>query len=164
MDDTTLLITYISSFLGAFGALFFIVSYVVFTDLRTKSRRLLLYLSIVDLGQAIRFLTVKIDGYNQYFCTAQSLFGIWVASASFFWTACIAVYVYLVVKNPNRLFPDWGLKLFHILSWGYPTAAVLAILLMDVEATVGSDVPWCFLNPRSRLTWCVSANALFFSC
>ena len=82
MDDTTLLVSYFSGFLGASGALVFIISYALFNDLRTTSRRLLLYLSFVDLGQAIRFLTVKMDAWNSYTCTFQSVFGIWVSATS----------------------------------------------------------------------------------
>eukprot|EP00667_Euglena_gracilis_P012163 EG_transcript_12476 len=160
MDEATLVVAYASSVLGAVGALFFIVSYVGFEDLRTKSRQLLLFLSLADLGQAIRFLTLRLDWTSEATCTFQSLFGIWVATASFFWTACIAVYVYLVVKNPNRLFPAWGYRLFHIICWGYPTIFVLVVLIVDPTITRGSDVPWCFLDPRSNVAWRVMGYAL----
>jgi hypothetical protein len=159
MDDVTLAVAYASGALGAAGALFFIVSYAAFPDLRTRSRQLLLFLSLADLGQALRFLTVPFDWWSPRACTFQSLFGIWVATASFLWTACIAVYVYLVVRTPNRLFPNWGYRLFHAVCWGYPTAFAAAVLTLDPDITVGSDVPWCFLDPRSPPAWRVAGYA-----
>lgn len=160
MDEVTLAVAYGSGFLGGAGALFFIISYIAFPDLRTKSRQLLLFLSLADFGQALRFLTLRFDWSSPSACTCQSLFGIWVATASFFWTACISVYVYIVVKNPNKLFPTWGYRLFHAVSWGYPTVFCLTVLAVNPTVTVGSDVPWCFLDPRSHVAWRVIGYAM----
>eukprot|EP00995_Heteronema_vittatum_P004264 NODE_165_length_1754_cov_136.505572_g113_i0.p1 GENE.NODE_165_length_1754_cov_136.505572_g113_i0~~NODE_165_length_1754_cov_136.505572_g113_i0.p1 ORF type:complete len:355 (-),score=99.79 NODE_165_length_1754_cov_136.505572_g113_i0:689-1660(-) len=144
---------YLGGGLGALGSLFFIISYLVFRDLRTKSRQLLLFLSLADLGQAVRFLSIGYDHTSEVTCSVQSVLGLWVATASFLWTACISVYVYLVVKNPNRVFPELGICGFHLLAWGYPTAFAAAVVLRDLPITRSSDVPWCFLGPETPVVW-----------
>lgn len=153
LDSTTHLVAFFSAGLGACGALFFILSYFIYTDLRTKSRQLLLFLSFADLCQAFRFLFISLDNISPKFCLFQSVFGILAAESSFFWTACISIYVYLVIKAPSRLFPNWGVQLFHLISWGYPICFSMLMLVLNINYTNESDVPWCFLRPHTPTDW-----------
>eukprot|EP01012_Entosiphon_sulcatum_P044321 TRINITY_DN58948_c0_g1_i1.p1 TRINITY_DN58948_c0_g1~~TRINITY_DN58948_c0_g1_i1.p1 ORF type:complete len:310 (-),score=25.44 TRINITY_DN58948_c0_g1_i1:181-1110(-) len=141
---------YLGGILGAFGALFFVYSFIVFSELRTASRKLLLFLSLCDLGQALRFATIALDQQGGYWCIFQSLWGIWIAAASFFWTACISVYVFVTISRAPEPSPRWLPVIFHVVSWGYPTIYIACLIIFNLDAvartTKDSDQPWCFVK------------------
>ena len=101
MPDETSALTTISSVLGglsAFGSLLVVLSYILFVECRSLSRQLVSILALCDLGQGLFFIISPFVGNGN--CAAQALFGIWIASSSFLWTASIAYFV-----HSSSLFP-----------------------------------------------------------
>eukprot|EP01001_Neometanema_parovale_P006576 NODE_2929_length_1312_cov_317.780488_g2780_i0.p1 GENE.NODE_2929_length_1312_cov_317.780488_g2780_i0~~NODE_2929_length_1312_cov_317.780488_g2780_i0.p1 ORF type:complete len:346 (+),score=33.73 NODE_2929_length_1312_cov_317.780488_g2780_i0:84-1121(+) len=144
-----------SGTLGALGALSIIIVYFLLSSCRTHSRRLLLYLSIADLGQSLFFC-----GYlgklirDPTICTIHAAFGVFVAPSSFLWTTCLSFHVFMSVRNPGRQAGTKEWILYHLVSWGYPAANV-AIML--------SFPTYTFTEPNPTRGWfsCVNQEFLF---
>lgn len=156
-------VAYSSGLLGTVGAIAVILTYILFEDMRTTSRALMLFLSLCDLGMGMRFLSIDLDYRSVEWCTFQSVWGLWVTTASFLWTASISIYVYSVLRTPNVQFPRWALWLFHIVSWGYPTCFAF-INVDEADRSVASPLdqtrmlPWCYMSTQ----WSAELRALVF--
>lgn len=83
----------------------------------------------------------------------QAITGIYFPVASFLWTDCIAVYVYLVVTrmscravylwNPHRIFAR-----FHVLAWGFPMVICAVIISTNHAGYMkqGASGEWCWIT------------------
>ena len=78
---------------------------------------------------------------NPKVCLAHHMLGVFSAAGSFWWTACIAMYVFFTlyyapyqtaaeVGKSNR---DRYSGLFHLLSWGYPTALLIPYAIYELH-------------------------------
>lgn len=54
-------------------------------------------------------------------CRAGGFLTIFASTASFFWTSCLAIYLYLTIMNRNHLISQKKkMLIFHGISWGLP--------------------------------------------
>eukprot|EP01010_Urceolus_cornutus_P000624 NODE_1141_length_1083_cov_350.205029_g872_i0.p1 GENE.NODE_1141_length_1083_cov_350.205029_g872_i0~~NODE_1141_length_1083_cov_350.205029_g872_i0.p1 ORF type:complete len:338 (+),score=37.24 NODE_1141_length_1083_cov_350.205029_g872_i0:60-1016(+) len=128
-----------SGVLGGLGSLLLIATHLFYPSLRTPSRRLLLYLSVCDLGQGL-FFSAYLGPWmrDANVCYTHHLFGIFVASASFWWTLCIAMYVCLIIyKNEfTTRMTNTVFTVFHLVSWGLPALSLLPYVLHPLPQVV----------------------------
>eukprot|EP01088_Endostelium_zonatum_P012696 TRINITY_DN26964_c0_g1_i2.p1 TRINITY_DN26964_c0_g1~~TRINITY_DN26964_c0_g1_i2.p1 ORF type:complete len:248 (-),score=29.76 TRINITY_DN26964_c0_g1_i2:115-858(-) len=97
--------TLFSGTLSVLGSGFIITTFILYADLRTPARRFLVALSISDIFVAFfnAFGSLyDISDYKKELCTTQSAITTYFSIASFFWTAGLAVYLYLALS--------WDLK------------------------------------------------------
>lgn len=131
LDYAYVSLTITVSSLSIFGTLLIIGTYVGYPDLRTTSRKLLLYLSIADLITAstnifgmIWFLKeeiLKLNGTDvNLFCRMPAVIGIFSVNASFWWTVFLAIYLYICIAWNRHSLADKLVFVFHIVAWILP--------------------------------------------
>lgn len=115
--------------LRAAGSLLVVLSYVLFSECRTLSRKLVTILSICDLGQGL-FFAIPVNESGSL-CDMMGLWGIFVAVASFGWTCAIALFVNQTLKYPEV---DFGylVKWFHVVCFGYPLLFCIVLGAADL--------------------------------
>lgn len=151
-------LTTITSILSFFGTLFIIVSYFVWKDIRSKSRRILVYISIADFCTAVATVAATASFWltgseTKQVCFIQSIIGTLSVLCSFFWTAFMAVYLYLnVCKKTSRL-ANRLLYFFHMCGWGVPVVIVSIGASTNKLGNNGDQVTsgWCWVN--KNLPW-----------
>jgi G protein-coupled receptor 157 len=88
--------------LSILGTLIIILTYFVWPDIRSTSRQLLVFLSIADMVTATGNSLGAITHPQGIGCTIQSAFTTTSSLWSFFWTACIALYIFLSVRTSDH--------------------------------------------------------------
>ena len=161
VHDVGLLACIISCILSFAGSLMIIVAYCLIPKLRKPARRLILWLSVADLGTTTVFmlnLTACSDCQNcsqttQLFFTISGIF--WPV-ASCLWTDCIGLYIYGAstgkswINLTKRLFIT-----FHLISWSIPLILgqmVFGLYFSDsysVEFTSHYTGGWCWVDSLS---------------
>lgn len=119
----------------------------------TTANRMLLFLTLTDLLQAIQFATAWVN-FRGTMCSVQLVYGVVTATASFFWTVAIAAYVYWVTRGANSVRSARRVELIaHCCAWGIPLG-MLAIQLAFARRTITEPEthPWCFIAP-GFLAW-----------
>mmetsp|Transcript_6729 Transcript_6729/g.19606 ORF Transcript_6729/g.19606 Transcript_6729/m.19606 type:complete len:436 (-) Transcript_6729:282-1589(-) len=145
---------YTSATLSVCGASSLLIDRVRHPEPWTRpARRLLFWLTLTDLFTAIAYMlpSPPSEG-NSAMCQSQAIIGMFFPIASFCWTDCIALYVYLVMfhlnsrsrllTNPKRMF-FW----FHVVSWGVAAVCTLTVALTG-HAGRGDlvDASWCWIH------------------
>lgn len=88
----------VSSALSVLGSLYITVAYVAFPELRSANRQLLAVLGVLDLAMALAYLA-PVDAAHSPWCRVQAVSIALTASASIFWTTCIAYNVYCAIHG-----------------------------------------------------------------
>ena len=151
-------LTTITSILSFFGTLFIIVSYFLWKDIRSKSRRILVYISIADFCTAVATVAATASFWltgseTKQVCFIQSIIGTLSVLCSFFWTAFMAVYLYLNVCKKTSRFANRLLYFFHMCGWGVPVVIVSIGASTNKLGNNGDQVTsgWCWVN--KNLPW-----------
>ena len=110
--------------LSAFGSLAIILSYICWKDIRTTSRKILLFLSLSDFLIAISNLlglqtSIKknlSDPFNDL-CVTQSFITNSVSIMSFLWTLTLALYLYTAIILNKQELGKRLLPYCHVINW-----------------------------------------------
>jgi len=144
-------ITHVSSTLSILGALFIIISFLMFKSFRkTHSYTVLIFwLSICDLGSGIAYDVVPIDRSDVY-CTIQGSVIQFFQIGSFMWTGCIAVSLLQLVVSKQNDITKW-FKWFHLVVWSCAAIDVAIGLIFgvfgDANPETNSDKSsWCWIK------------------
>ena len=123
--------TIVAGVLGAGGSLFFIITYIAFPEERTQARRLIWYLSICDLVQAVfcALHTLLSNTNTHWGCLTVGAAMHFAMASSATWTTCIAIFVYLTVSNPGGPVSNRVITTLGMLSWGLPLLTVACTML-----------------------------------
>ena len=113
-------------FLSMIGSSIIILTYVCYVDTRKPSRRLLVFLSLMDFGTALAnsvgmFLNFQTSSIG---CQIQAAAAIFSSLSSYLWTAAIAVYIYLTIVKDKQSLAVKLINVFHVLAWGIPFVIV----------------------------------------
>jgi hypothetical protein len=141
--------TVISS-LSAFGSVAIIVTYFLWRDLQTTTRRILVYISIGDFFATYPSLVIfwtkdyVEDGFP---CKFQSFVTSTAIMWSFFWTTSLAIYLYIALVKKRHDISEKLMLSFHVVNWCLPTFLVAAAWYKSQlgytknRATAG----WCWI-------------------
>lgn len=148
--STNRILSTISGSLSILGSSFIIVTYFLWKDLRSTSRRILGYISFADFCLAASALEGLWNSDNRP-CKAQSFVTTTASLWSFFWTTFLAVFLYMIVVKKKRREAEIIFKVFHVFGWGIPLVIVGIALGED---KLGNDLDkvtpgWCWINSRS---------------
>ena len=151
------------------GTLVTFASFWMWPDLRTNSRRMIVFMSVGDFSVA----AVNIVGLwgikpgPGVGCQIQAAFGVVAVLPSFFWTIYLSLYFYLIICR--RISMEWEkrvLRLFHVTAWGIPpTIAVIAFALKGVGYSGNvSSSGWCWISNNQAwwkmvLWMCITGKA-----
>ena len=137
--------------LSMVGTLIIFATFWMWPDLRTNSRRMIVFISVGD------FLVAGTDTVGQWGvkqgqgqgCRIQAAIGIIGILPSFFWTVYLSLYFYLTICRRISLESEKRfMTFFHVTAWGIPlTIAVIAYAVKGVgySGDVGSS-GWCWIS------------------
>ena len=146
--------------LSFLGSLMIISAYWLFPELRKPARRLLLWLSVADLGTAVVYIgnlsaCPDCDGCSEISQMLFTIFGMFFPVASFLWTDCIGVYVYAASTGKSWINPSQRLfAVFHLISWCTPLLLGLIIVgvyfqnscSIHIQFTAHYTGGWCWVD------------------
>ena len=164
-------VTGITCILSMLGAVLIILSYILIKELRTKSREILVNLSLMDFMVAAANFTGVVANFDKYLvdethkiyseqeynitqdiCLAQASFGMYGTHSSILWTIAIAVYVYWVVMG-RELVARKATYAFYVICYGLPLITTLWFALtgkLGYSRFGGSG--WCSVIVKDRQT------------
>lgn len=135
------------------GTLIIIATFVIWSDLRTNSRTIILCISIGDLFVAISNI---IGLYKENLCEIQATLNIAAVLSSFFWTVYLSLFFYVTICK--KISTQWETRLmcfFQVTGWGIPL--VLAAAAFGFKAAGNSDdlvsSGWCWIKIYKQHWW-----------
>ncbi len=145
----------ISCLISIAGSFLTIITFIVWPDIRTGARKILVYLSLSDLLASTANLYGTIRDFNSDTtdCIIQSVISTFGDISSFFWTMSLAVYMYVTIVKVDKTRADRLLCPFHAISWGIPIIIIIGAVLsggLGYDASYIS-VGWCWVNLDGKL-------------
>ncbi|XP_006785843.1 G-protein coupled receptor 157 [Neolamprologus brichardi] len=121
--------------LSFLGSSLIILTYIIWSDLRTTPRKLLVYLSVSDWLSAVSYAfgVWSVFRTNSAECVAQGAISTFANTSSFFWTVAIAVYLYVFIVRTNQRVADSLVLVFHLVRYAF-TGVVFEIIVVKNEA------------------------------
>lgn len=143
----------ISCTFSFFGSLLIIVTYIIWPDLRTTPRKLLVFLSVADLLSVVSYAygVWSVFETDSVDCIVQGAFSTFANTSSFFWTVAIAIYLYILIVKSSQRLADSLVLFFHITSWGVPLGITVAALCLHKIGYDASEVSvgWCWVSVQA---------------
>ncbi|XP_071944385.1 G-protein coupled receptor 157-like [Antedon mediterranea] len=152
-------LTVTSCILSAIGSILIILTFIIWRDLRTKTRELLVYLSVTTFFVSVSYAYGIIEDFhsNPMGCTVQSAITTFSETSSFFWTVAIAMYLYALVAQSSQVVMNRLVWLFHFVCWGVPLITVIVAVSFGALGYDDSytSVGWCWvdLDVKHRIMW-----------
>uniref|UniRef100_A0A5F9CI90 G protein-coupled receptor 157 n=1 Tax=Oryctolagus cuniculus TaxID=9986 RepID=A0A5F9CI90_RABIT len=158
----------LSCALSALGSGLLVATHALWPDLRSRARRLLLFLSLADLLSAASYFYGVLQDFAgpSWDCVLQGALSTFANTSSFFWTVAVALYLYLsIVHGAHAPQPDRLLWAFHVVSWGVPLAITVAAVTLKKIGYDASDVSvgWCWidLEAEDHVLWMLLTGKLW---
>lgn len=150
----------ITCLLSLLGSLLIILSYILFKDLRTSARLILVHLSITDFGVAFSNLFGEFFGFDHHFdwtamklsprvqsvCQAQAFAAHFFTISSVLWTMALAAFMYIVVTKLRNEVPNdnWFVRFFYLFCYGMPLLVCIWMVLTNRLGFSPFDTAgWC---------------------
>ena len=145
--------------LSIVGTMIIIATFAMWPDLRTNSRRMIVFISIGDFlvasGNIIGEWYTGKNPEQSTACRLQAAIGIIAILPSFFWTVYLSLYFYLTIrKKISNESERRCMRLFHATAWGIPLMiAIVAYAFKGVgySGDLGSS-GWCWIS-RKQPWW-----------
>lgn len=98
------------------GSSLIILTYILWSDLRTTPRRLLVFLSASDWLSAVSYAfgVWRVFRTDSPDCVVQGAVSTFANTSSFFWTVAIAVYLYVFIVRSSQRLADSLVLFFHL--------------------------------------------------
>ncbi|XP_003274371.2 G-protein coupled receptor 157 isoform X1 [Nomascus leucogenys] len=158
----------LSCALSALGSGLLVATHALWPDLRSRARRLLLFLSLADLLSAASYFYGVLQDFAgpSWDCVLQGALSTFANTSSFFWTVAIALYLYLsIVRAARGPRTDRLLWAFHVVSWGVPLVITVAAVALKKIGFDASDVSvgWCWidLEAKDHVLWMLLTGKLW---
>uniref|UniRef100_A0A8D0XXY1 G protein-coupled receptor 157 n=1 Tax=Sus scrofa TaxID=9823 RepID=A0A8D0XXY1_PIG len=99
------IVVLLSCVLSALGSGLLVATHALWPDLRSRARRLLLFLSLADLLSATSYFYGVLRDFEgpSWDCVLQGALSTFANTSSFFWTVAIALYLYLSIVRTVRI-------------------------------------------------------------
>ncbi|XP_044065865.1 G-protein coupled receptor 157 isoform X2 [Siniperca chuatsi] len=145
--------------LSFLGSSLIVLTYIIWSDLRTTPRRLLVYLSVSDLLSAVSYAfgVWRVFHTDSLDCVIQGAISTFANTSSFFWTVSIAVYLYVFIVRSSQRVAESLVLFFHLVSWGVPLVITVAAVSLNKIGYDASEVSvgWCWvrIHAPDRVLW-----------
>ena len=151
----------ITCWLSLFGSLLIILSYLLFKDLRTRARLILVHLSIADFGVAFCNLFGEAYRFERHFnktvmelsplsvkrlCLAQAFVAHFSTISSVLWTMALAAFMYIVVTKLKNVVSDdkWFMRFSYLFCYGMSLLVCIWMVFTDKLGYSPLDTGgWC---------------------
>ncbi|XP_056897113.1 G-protein coupled receptor 157 isoform X3 [Takifugu flavidus] len=149
------------------GSSLIILTFIVWSDLRTTPRTLLVYLSVTDWLSAVSYAfgVWRVFRTDSLDCTIQGAISTFANSSSFFWTVAIAVYLYIFIVRSSQRVADSLVLFFHLVSWGVPLVLTVTAVSLGKIGYDASEVSvgWCWvrIHASDRVLWMLLTGKLW---
>lgn len=125
VEDVLEYITNVLLVLSMFGCVCTILTFLIFSDLRTYPIKLIIYLCFSILFAQV-FFYVTFYVYDTIFCIPCAMILHYFFIADFIWTFCVAFNFYQMIVRRNRDAESME-KIYHIVAWIIPMFIVATI-------------------------------------
>lgn len=155
----TAYVTMVSSCLSMIGSALIIITFIIWKDIRTVARAIVVFLAIADFFTAAGYLFGSLVSYvneqgrynhDQYriLCEVQSFVTTAFPISSFLWTSHLATYLYVAIVNSDPICAKKLVVIFHVTGWGIPLVICLPALLTGHLGSSNHEtsVNWCFIS------------------
>lgn len=154
----------ITCFLSMLGALLVVLSYLCIKSIRSQGRLILLNLALMDFGVGLFNLVGAAANFDEYYynlssksleplepskavdvsCLVQAVLAHYCTASSILWTACLAVYMYILVFQNYRKNVKLYLPLSCLVCYGIPLGLTLWLLLTErLGHSPYNEAAWC---------------------
>lgn len=158
--DVNQVLSTIAGSLSICGTILIFVTFILWREMRTTSRKILVFISIGDLLTAM----VNISGVwmsstgdlnnNNPLCKVQSFINIAAILSSFFWTVYLSVFLYLSLCGLRSESEKKVMFVFHVTAWGIPLiVAISAACVGDVLGRTTISDGWCWVSYDLSSHW-----------
>lgn len=144
----TLYLISIFGFLSIVGTLFIFITFYLWKDIRSNSRKILMYISIADLLVVICHIAGVWYIPDLNACIVQAFVNIFAMMSSTFWTAAMAIYLYVTACRRQFQLSLKMMAWFHIICWFVPlTMASFALTFGELGRSgfLGA-AGWCWVQ------------------
>lgn len=125
VENALEIITNVLLILSMFGCVCTILTFLVFSDLRTYPIKLIIYLCFsIFFAQIFFYLTFYV--YDSIFCIPCAMILHYFFIADFIWTFCVAFNFYQMIVRRNRDAESLE-KIYHMAAWLIPMLIVATI-------------------------------------
>jgi len=145
----------VSCTLSMIGSSLIILSYVLWKDVQSPLRKLLLFLSISDFVTACGNVFGSLFSEHPLFCIAQSFITTYSSMVSFMWTMAIAIYLYMIICRLHSLALKF-IFLFHLVCWGVPLMLVCVAMgfnALGFDDVIANHTGWCWVAANNMIPW-----------
>ncbi|XP_065177678.1 G-protein coupled receptor 157-like [Sycon ciliatum] len=166
----SMVLTALTASLSLFGSAAIIITFILWREIRTTSRYILVFISIADFltsgGNLFGAIVPDhiINGYDV--CAVQSLVTTSSCLSFIMWTIILALYLYLSIVR-GKVQPSYEMKyVWVVFGWVIPLTVTIFAYLLNVlgDDKSAASAGWCWLNeepefPReikcsqARLMW-----------
>jgi G protein-coupled receptor 157 len=162
----TLPATLVSSSLSIIGSILIIISFILWSEVRqSNARKLIFFLAISDFFTGVGFLAAVIRHYvylnvhsssvlHKYpegyvtFCKGQAAITVYFQCVSFFITASIAIYFFVILVCSLARIAKYLTIVSLVVSWTIPL--IISVVIISINRFgIGdsrSSVGWCFID------------------
>ncbi|KAK7492955.1 hypothetical protein BaRGS_00015902 [Batillaria attramentaria] len=170
LDAAFVIITNLTCIASMAGCLVVTGLYLMYPDVRTTSRKLLLHLSAANFIQCISGLlqaatyykTLLFPDERKFICESAASTTVIGHTASALWTCAVTVYLFLAVSARAITLANRLVVLFYAFCWGMPLVVATAAGVSDVYGYDITDILYyqhpamCWISDRvaNSLDWC----------
>jgi G protein-coupled receptor 157 len=153
VNTPNIILSTIAAALSLFGTAFIVITFFIWKEIQSTSRRILVYISIADFFVAVGGIVGVLFSKYKIVCLVQSIAGTFSVLCSFFWTVFLAVYLFVGCTRKNILMAERLMCLFHIIGWGVPFTIVCIAATTSKLGDNGDVVSsgWCWVS--ATLSW-----------
>ena len=142
-------LTTVSASLSLLGTSLIIITFIAWKDLRSSSRKILVFISIGDFliaGGNLFGVWLPENDRTTAACKAQSFVTTCASLWSFFWTTFLSIFMYTAVARKQAEKADKMLRYFHIFAWVIPlTVTGIAFKKLGNDYDFYS-AGWCWIS------------------
>lgn len=149
---TNLALAGMTAILSMLGTTIIVLTYLLWKEIQSPSRRILVYISVADFFLAFGNL-VGVLTRSRTVCLVQSIVVTFSSLSSFVWTVFMAVYLYYSCSERKFISRGFLFCIFHVIGWGLP---FIITCIASYEAKLGYNADivtsgWCWVSVR--LSW-----------
>lgn len=151
--------------LSALGSILIISSWMFFKSIRSRSRHILVCLSVADLGVAISNATGLLGSHHPDICEWQAGAASFFGASCLLWTIALAFYLFAAVVLQWQVIKQVKIMIaFYVICWGIPVIVTSLLIGLSLLGGDPSEMTswqgwWCLL--KSNISHVDSAVFIF---
>ncbi|OWF38179.1 G-protein coupled receptor 157-like [Mizuhopecten yessoensis] len=170
LNNTYIAVGLLTSCMSLCGCALILGTYIGFQSLRATGRKILVYITICNMGACVGHIigAATIIGYDEKTafvsftpCAVSSAFTICFRLGSYLWTCALGLFLCVSMSWKRIQFGKTLMGPFHLVCWSIPIGITIAVLVSDVVGfdsqplTNQNRPPWCWIDHQAPdyVTW-----------